>query len=232
MKSKIFFGVGFTLVGMSIIMQAMGISLRFSWFGILLLIFLPAMAITSLINKEWGGVFFPIALLLVIFGETLGFGVINLWQAFFAALFLSIGFAILFPKKRNKFHYHKHYYSNQSERIDVDSDDEIYWSAKLSENTRFIRSKNFTKGEFQCSMGSLNIYLDQAQINPNGATIDLQCNLGNIILILPRNCRVENNISSSLGEVGVDYPSYIDVSGPLIVITGNVSLGNVTISFK
>lgn len=232
MKTKIFFGIGFTLVGISIVMEAMGISIRFSWFGILLLIFLPAVIISSLIEKEWGGVFFPIALLFVIFGETIGLGMISLWQAFFAALFMSIGFSILFPKKRKVIRYHKGYYSHHNERVDIDSDDEVFWSTKLSENTRFIRSQNFTKGEFQCSMGSLNIYLDQSSINRSGATIDLQCNLGNIVLILPKNCRIENNISSSIGDVTIDYPSYIDVSGPLVVVNGNVSLGNISIAFK
>ncbi len=232
MKTKIIFGIGFTLIGISIIMEMIGMPLRFSWFGFLLLILSPFIMVTSLMDKEWGGVFFPIAILIIYFKSYLGITGNILLPALFAALCLTIGFSILFPRKKRVSIKYRYYSSpNQDDAVAMDGDD-IKWHTNLSDHSRFIRSNHFTNGDFSCSLGNLTIYMNQATINPSGANIQLDCNLGAITLVLPSTCRIENNISVSLGDVNIDYPSYIDVTGPLVVLNGNVSLGSISIVFK
>ena len=64
------------------------------------------MFIQNIIDLSWGGIFFPLAILAIIFEKPLGIEAITPWIVLIAALLLTIAFEMIFPK--NKFHRHLH----------------------------------------------------------------------------------------------------------------------------
>ena len=114
-----------------------------------------------------------------------------------------------------------------SETIDPDY---VRINATFTDRTRYVRAENFTDGSIENDFGSLRVYFDQATFNPNGAHLNVECNFGQVVIYLPRNINVINNISATLGGVTDDFnrPGY---NAPTLVIDGDANFGNIKIIY-
>lgn len=122
---------------------------------------------------------------------------------------------------------------NRRERANYDesqTDDSIQISASFTDRTRYVRSSNFTKGAIANSFGSLRVYFDQSTFNPNGAKLDVNCSFGQVVLYLPHNINVINNISSTLGGLDDDF-NRSSQNAPTLTINGDVAFGNIKIVY-
>jgi hypothetical protein len=78
----------------------------------------------------------------------------------------------------------------------------------------------------------LEVYFDQATLDPNGAEIYLDCSFGAIKLYIPKHWQVIDSIHASLG--GVENNTRLAKpaeNAPKLTLTGNVSLGGIEIQY-
>lgn len=132
-----------------------------------------------------------------------------------------------FKKEYNKEHFKYKDRESYSETVDPDY---VRINATFTDRTRYVRAENFTDGSIENDFGSLRVYFDQATFNPKGAHLYIDCNFGQVIIYLPRNINVINNISSTLGGVNDDFnrPNY---DAPTLVLDGDVNFGNIKIIY-
>lgn len=101
--------------------------------------------------------------------------------------------------------------------------------SNFGDRTRYVRVDNFTDGVIEANLGSLRVYFDQTTFNPEGSHLRVECNLGKVILFIPRSVNVVNRVSSTMGAVS--DPMAFEGNGPVLTITGDVALGNLRIVY-
>ncbi|QIK70559.1 hypothetical protein G7062_09705 [Erysipelothrix sp. HDW6C] len=110
------------------------------------------------------------------------------------------------------------------------NNEKVRISANFTDRTRYVRSTNFTDGSIENNFGSLRVYFDQSTFNRNGSKLYVDCNFGQIVLYLPSDLNVINNVSTTLGGIDDDF-NRAHKDGPTLTIYGDVSFGNLKIIF-
>ena len=108
LASRIFWGLIFLAAGAAIVLNQLGVFpfMDLSLGNMIWTVVLVIILIKSLANKFWFGVFLSAAFLIMIFGDIIGLPTdLRWWPIFGAAVFLSIGFTILFRPKKRKWYY-------------------------------------------------------------------------------------------------------------------------------
>lgn len=223
--------VGALLSGFNII--TLGINL--GW--LLIIVFLGAIAITSLFSLSWFSVFLPAAgILTIINGKTdlLNFNDEIIGAIWIAAALLTIGFSILFHKRSyrwSKYHGNNSSGNSTAEKIEDESDIDI--SARFSGAVRYINTDNFKHANINCDFGSIKAYFDNAKIKGTEATININSSFSGIALFIPKTWRVTNNISCNMGSVDEKNSSRIEnqKDQKTLTLTGTINLSGVEIYY-
>jgi len=106
-----------------------------------------------------------------------------------------------------------------------------YISVKMGSVSRYLRADCLETAELNCDLGALEVYFDNVQLSPNGATAYVNCRLGSIEIYVPGNWRVVNNMNASLGNAEVNGRlESASPDAPTLTLNGGVSLGSVTVS--
>lgn len=104
----------------------------------------------------------------------------------------------------------------------------FHCSACFQESRREVYLPRLSSGSASVSFGELVVDLTSCQQIADGCVIDLECSFGEIQLLVPRSCRVENDLSTAFGSSqlrGTMSPD-ADVT---VYVRGSVSFGNVEI---
>lgn len=227
-----FWGVFFVLAAVFVIASQITSFAQIGFLTILATVLLAAAFIQSLVKLNYFGMFLSLALAYMIYMHPLGLYFISPWLLILAAVLLSIGFHIIFhrhPKpqyaccrgKKDEYH--------TIEEID---DNNPYVKVTMGASSKYLHADSLKSGQFYCSLGSLEVYFDHVRLDPNGAEIFVDCNLGAINLYFPKSWRIIDKLNSSLG--GVNNETQYNSPGenaPQITVTGNVSLGAVEIHY-
>jgi predicted membrane protein len=116
-----------------------------------------------------------------------------------------------------------------NEAKDFDGDT-VYRQVSLGRSEVHLHSKNLKKGTFVCSLGDMHVYFSDAQLDPEGASVSLDCTMGSLKLYIPKNWRVNHDIEVALGDAQERY-KYSDTQGPLMSVTGKVRMGLIEIIY-
>jgi len=96
--------------------------------------------------------------------------------------------------------------------------------------SRYLHADRLETVLLSCSFGGMDIYFDQVELSPNGATVHLDCRFGGIDIYVPRHWRIDEQINCTLGGVDVNTRRAVPTAdGPQLTITGNVLCGGVDI---
>lgn len=213
--------------------------------SILAAILLVAIMLNSLMRLEFFGIFMPAALLYLIFAVPLGLVYISAWILFLSAVLLSIGFSIVFGSTQRYKRNHRDFCGrcNDDDDDDFDHNKHRQTYESVDDNNPFIRvsfgskskylhAEKMQRGNFSVSFGELNVYLDQVQLDPQGAEVFVDCSFGEIKLFVPRSWQVVENVRASLGGVeNRNMGARASENAPKLVISGNVQFGNVEINY-
>jgi predicted membrane protein len=156
---------------------------------------LIAIAVISLINREWVGGFIlmGIGLYFLLPDFIPRFSFYQIWR--FWPVFLIIGgIAILRGKQRHrKFQADSHinYHSN--------NEDVIEEMTVFGGNISLIQSKNFRGGEITSIFGGSEVNFTEASLAPEGAVIEMTAVFGGVKIIVPREWHVKHEVVSILG---------------------------------
>ena len=234
MKNKNWFwGIFFILTAVSIIAIQTGSFEQIGIQSLLIGAFLVAVIIASLVRLNFFGVFFPMSFLYMVFWQPLGLMYINYWFVVLASVLVSIGFSIIFGKRQHYGNWDGCKKKPDYHQIEDIDDNNPTASVRFGSSSKYLHADSFKTGRFYASFGELEIFFDQVQVNPEGAEILVDCSFGNIILNIPREWRIIDNIHVSLGELKNKARASASISedAPKITLTGNVSIGGLEIKY-
>ncbi|WP_047999544.1 LiaF transmembrane domain-containing protein [Lactiplantibacillus herbarum] len=199
--------------------------------SLLLTIVLVAALISSLRYLSMPGVVFAVAFLAIIYAKPLGITALVPWTILGAAVLLSIGLSMLIhPRYHYQYHNrHHHHHDDYAETTGTISDNQVNLDLTFGSGIRYVHSDAFEAGNLNVSMGSAKIYFDDVSLQTNTATINLNVSLGSLELYLPKTWQLQNNLDANLGSVNVNgVPT---TAGPVVILNGRVSLGELTINY-
>ena len=235
---KIFWGLFFIAAAVLIILNQIGAFGVFHWnlWNLLITIIFIPVIITGIYHRHFFPFFFGIAFVLIFNAKPLGIQTLVPWTVLAAALLLSIGFSVLIKPRKgwHNFHqdYSRSYHHGEYETVDhVDVDgNEVNCRVSMGGSSKYLHADNLRTAHFDCSLGYLKVYFDNAALHPDGATAYVDCSLGSMELFIPRSWNVQLNVETSLGDTSEKgHPR--GTEGPILVITGRVSLANLTIHY-
>ena len=234
-KSKnIFWGIFFIFSAISIIILQVGNFQHISIPTIILTFLFLSLLIQGLCQKSFVMIFLPIALLYNIYQKPFQLPHINSFLLCICAIFLGLGFSMLF-KQKNKFPHHfasgdahAHVETNSS---DSHSDEDYpVIRASFGGSTRYLHSSSLQEVTIDVSFGAAEVYFSDTTLSPEGAHVRVNASFAGVELHVPRDWSVTHNLNCVFG--GVDFPpSNSDPSAPCLHIYGDVSFGGLDIKY-
>jgi predicted membrane protein len=225
---KIFWGLGFVLAALFILLDAFGVITPFldvvggvSAVQLIGALFLIAFVISRIIKLKFHEIFIPLALLFMLFEDNIAFmlglendNIISNWLLFGCALLLSIGVSILTPNRRF-FKFAKSSHSKKNHAI--------------GSSTRYIDCSDFVEEYISNTLGEIVIHFENEASFTSGAVLNIENKLGEVVVYVPEQWNVKLNISSKLGDV--EQKGKGNADGPTLVINGTNELGDVVVMF-
>ena len=236
MKSKnLFWGLFFIGVAVVIVLNGMGILANINIFTLVLTLLMLPIIFVSCVHVNFPGILFPMAILAIVYADPLGITNLTPWPVLITALFGSIGFSLVFHKKRcyNFHHFHDHKSDNDehfSEIIDSPDSDTIDFNVSFSSAIKYVNSDDFKQAKLSCKFGALKVYFDNAKITGDEAQIYLEGSFSGIELYIPKTWKLVNKIDVTLSGVEEKNRS-ADVLGPTVTILGNLNFSGVEIIY-
>ena len=232
-----FWGIFFVLAAIFVIASQVTSFTVIGFWPIAATVLLAAIFIQSLIKLNFFGVFLSLALAYMIYQHTLGWYIISPWLLILAAILVSTGFHIIFGRQtkcryedRHDGHVDRFVDDGHRTMEDVDGNNP-YVKLSFGSSSKYIHADALKSGQFTCSFGALSVYFDQAQLDPDGAEIYLDCSFGEIKLYCPREWKIVDKLKASLGGVRNDLRSGSAPDSPTVVLTGGTSLGSIEILY-
>lgn len=227
---KIFWGVGFILVAVALILDALGVLAPFtsvvgdiSLLAILAALLLLSYTISKLCHGRVGEIFIPLALIFMLFEKNIAMicglndtNIINNWLLIGCAALLWIGFSILFPGHR-----HKH---RKNGHIRVKS------GSNLTSGVTYIDASRFDEEYVENNLGSLVVRFENVNEYKGCGVLYVDNNLGSTVIEVPSSWRFAVSIDNSLGSVSAPSDAG-DEDAPLLLIKGDNNLGSVSVKF-
>lgn len=243
-KNSIFWGLMLIAIACYLILSQLHIvTLAISITKLILGVIFVGTAINSIIEKSFGGLFFSLAFLWIIFDSVFKLPTVSTPVVLMIALLLTIGFSMLFPKK----HYN-HNYSNENKHIEWDdyedpdktgkyqtvfnddTNESFCGSNRFGASAKYINTGNFKKANLDCSFGELKVYFDSAKIISDSAEICVRQSFGSTQLFIPKEWQIVQKVSVFAGAVEERNHNKSNGS-PVVYLTGEVKCGSVIITY-
>lgn len=233
MKGKnLFWGLFFIAAAGLIVMNQLGYLAGITTLNLVITIFLIPIILKSAIRLNFFGIFFPLSVLGIIFANELGIiGFVPI-PILTTALFLSIGFSIIFGKHNRCIEswHNIHNEENFGEVVNTQDDDIVNFGVKFGSSIKYVNAKNLKQANFSCSFGALKVYLDNAKISPEGAVINLDISFSGIEIYMPKEWKVLNGIDATLSGVEEKYKRHAEETAT-VKLTGKASFSGIEIIY-
>ncbi|MCL1831309.1 MAG: hypothetical protein FWG45_00185 [Oscillospiraceae bacterium] len=228
---------GLYLLGAAGLILANSVYGWLSFVPMLCLVIVTPIMFESLLHLSFGGVFIPAAVLLVVFAKSLGVpDKLVPFPIIAAAVLLTIGFYVLFPRNRGIVKIGKFDFGDIDDNGEnfgnvYESDDGTTCTVKFGRSTKYFVSDSLEKAYLKAEFGAIVAYFDGATLSPNGATLYVDASFSGIELYIPRTWEVQNNISAVLGGVDASGRHSPTDDSPTLTITGRCSLSGISIHY-
>ena len=234
MKFKnVIWGIFFVIAGIVIIANQLGGFIDVSLLSLALTFLLMPMIILSLISLNFIGIFFPMAILGIIWAEQLNITAITPWPILAAATLLTLGFSIIFKRPGIFLIGNLKDVPNtgfDDSIIDEDDNSIINVNVRFGSSIKYVNSKDFKRGNLNCSFGALTVYFDNATLNEKGAIVNIDASFSGVELYIPKNWEVIHGTNATLGGIEEKNRNTPDGKNKL-TITGNVSFAGIEITY-
>ena len=177
--------------------------------GVFILYYIIKKIVTPKALASRFNIFFPLALLLVIFEKEIGTytgigeNFVNNIVILAGGLLLGIAYGMIFKSKKGE----TTFISNQTYYYDVSSKDKMF---------------------VKCKMGNVEVHIENSELlDSKTVYLNLECSMGNITVYAPPEIFVENKLYCKLGSAECRPNTCTD--GIRLVITGECSMGNIEI---
>lgn len=192
--------------------------------------------IKGIMQKKAFPIFMSIAFLCIVWQRELHIESITPWPVIGSAILLSIGFSLIFGNKDKRkweraqgHHYREEKGYGHFESSHVDGED-IKHVTKFSGAEKYIDSDNLKSVEIINKFGGSEIYMDKAIPAGNEVYVRIECVCGGVEIYIPRNWRIDNQVSVTMGAVDENGNYSGDaVNDVTMILSGTVKLGGVDI---
>ncbi len=235
-----FWGLFFLAAAVFIVASPTGMFGQIGVVSLLVSILLVAVIAKSLQERNFFGVFVPVALLYLIYRQPMAWPFISPWLLIAAALFATVGCSLIFCNGR--FHRHGKWESHKWEHDCPQGENNFSTSTQTMDDNhprarvsfgaavKYLHADQLENAEFSVSFGAMEVYFDQAQLAANRAEVWVECSFGALKLYVPRHWRVVDELHTSLG--GVDNHVRHAAPGedaPVLILKGHVQFSGVEI---
>ena len=198
-----------------------------SLWNLLFTVALGAWILECLIPAHFEGVFFPLALLGVIYAKPLGIEALSPWSLLGAALLLTIGWSMLFHgngyRRRQKV-------SVESDESAGEENDFISCDVAFRSSSKYISSAHFREASFHCTFGNLKAYFQSAKLAQDNARIDVSAQFGSIELYVPRTWQVVSHVHNMLSSIE-EKNKTTEPAEHTVELTGDLAFASVKIYY-
>lgn len=217
-------------------------------FSILFTVFWVSILVEGVMRRSFGRILFALAFLCIIYDKQLGIEAITPWTVLIAAWLGTMGLNMMFRKRKhhceinwkkkddtiidvevNGDFQEEGYYQKRSQ-VDSLNGNKVFFSTSFGSAVKYVDSNNFEYASLECSFASMKVYFDKVMIQNGSATVELDVSFGSVELYFPKEWSVVNHMDTAFG--GIDEKNQNASTGsPVIMLTGDVSFGNVTIIY-
>lgn len=224
------FGILFILGAIAIVLeQAEVINIGFSIVDGIITIILGLIFVESVTKLHFFPMLVSLAGIAVVFSEQLGLEKLTPWPILIAAGLAGIGLSIIFEgtqkkcKKNEERKFIEETINNEKNIVNINT--------SFGAATKYITNKDLEKVTANIKFGAVKIYLDKASLKNNKAILDLSVSFGGVELYIPKDWKVTNNVSASLGGLDEKNQASAKLSDNELVITGSISFSGVEIIY-
>ncbi|MBP3333399.1 MAG: hypothetical protein J6M35_05060 [Clostridia bacterium] len=228
--SKIFWGLGFILVAIFLLLNALGVMTPIlnviggvTLLQIILGLFLVSFIISRIVRLRFASLLIPLSLLFMVFEKNVAFvlgmedeNIINNWLLFGCALLLTAGISILTPKSVK--------YSKKFKSCKGGTKHNQFGSHAM-----YVDCSDFVERMIYNYLGEYSVHFENTDQFTSGATINVYNKLGEVVIYVPREWTVKESIDNNLGDVS--YSGSGSENGPVLVLSGSNELGEISIKF-
>ena len=225
-RKNVLWGIYYVLAEALIVLFKMNVLTDVNIIKVIVAIFLLPRVIKGIVKLHFGEIFFPLAVVVIMFENELGVSNIGFWTPLVVAALLSVGFSMIFPKKTSNMKY-----DGRIESFSEDSLNEVSIESKFSGITKYIDSPALKRVNICNSFGGVNIYIDKAHLSENGAEFIFDSNFSGTEIYLPSSWNVIDNTNKFLSGVGSRGIKNPDPTLPSVVLSGNLSFSGITIVY-
>lgn len=253
-KGKVIWALLFIGIAVLILAGGLGVIPEVSR-KLIVAVLLGAVAIGSLWELSFWGLFFSLAIIGILYAPQLHIEAITPVPILGAAALLSIGFSMLFGKQASQRRTERarkrhsnfadqhfksdHYQNGQGQQVydtafgettDQVNGEMLIFKNSFGATSKYVNTDNFRSAVLQNSFGEMKVYFDNALMQQETATIDVSNSFGETQIFLPKEWKVENQISSMLGSVS-EQNMHQPAGGHTVILTGSLSMGEVQIIY-
>ena len=154
-----------------------------------------------------------------------------IWPILILMFGLSMLLDALRKPKKNQFHIHRHGdISGKTSNQHEENGEHFETSLSFGENTRIIDLERVSSGSANANFGELKIDLTQCGQIADGCRLDIKCSFAQIVLQIPKHCKVISHTKAGFGAVEFDGEPAANAA-TTIYVDGYVSFGNLRIEY-
>lgn len=249
--SKRLFGVLLIGIATLMLMDLMGYSMPVKGWDLVLLVLAVYLMLDGIAHRRirFGKLIIALTLAVIVFKEYLNLATADNWSIFWVGVLFALGVSVLTDGFRYRRSYRTFRFSTDEhakterfrreddEMIDVVGSDEeendsgrFYYDITFNNAVKYVYAQHLTSGHAEATFGELSIYLDQAGLAKQGAVIKCDSTFGQINLYIPKDWRVQNDLSATFGSVTEKGHAKGD-SGPLLLLKGDATFGGIRLYY-
>ena len=219
--------------GLLLLAHALGMGNSYGVVPILGSFLLLAFSVMSFTRMNFVFGLFPLSLIALIWQDELGISDVNPWLLMGSSVILGIGLSIIFHKSKcgryERCFSHRHFRDQVASSTSSDEGESVTIESTFGDQVKYVRSADLKSVKIDSNFSSVKVYFDQCQVNPEGATIFVDCNFSGVFLYIPRTWNIENKAQVFAGSVegastgGGDFIK--------VTLVGDVNFGSVKIIY-
>ena len=225
MKSALW-GVIFILLGAAIILSRFGFFEGIGMFDLAVTALMIPIFISGIKNLEYFCIFFPIAVVCILYDKELGIQMLTPWPVLGTALCLSIGMYLLFPKFSNTTQKAGGFISD--EKTETQEAREIYICKSFSGCSQYINSVQIQTVNVNVAFSDVKLYFDNVSFDED-AQIKMNARFSCLQIFIPKDYMIEtafNNIAAKVKNDGEPRPD-----AKAVKMLGNNLLSDVVVHY-
>lgn len=247
MKDAIFWGIALIIIGVGAILCASGI-IHGNIYLVIMTLIMGIIALRCLISFIFIPMFAAIGHLVYLYRGYIGIPEsVHGWLLIMASTLVGIGLELIFGsyirsvKRKRKAKYEQ--LKNDSVKsatpdqngptiVEDMTGSNIHIENGFGEQTRYIRSQEFSSGHIENGFGSLTVYFEDVKLKDNTANLNIENGFGHINIYLPASWAFNYTEDNGLGQVNINGNPSAEQDAPVLNAHIENGMGKVDIYFS